>query len=356
MIESFGWSEALQHDFLPLAAQGFVPARVCVQHRSVYTLATDAGELNGRCSGRLARDALPGELPVVGDWVAIEGRPDGGAATIHAVLARRTAFVRKAVDSRQSPQVVAANIDVAFLVSALDGPLNLRRLERYLVAARQSGAQPVVVLTKADRSTEAPDQVTAAQRVALDAAVVAVSSVTGAGLDELRRWIAPGVTCALLGVSGAGKSTLLNALAGEAVMGTGAVRENDARGRHTTTHRQLVLLPGGGLLLDTPGMRELGLLDAEEGLASSFDDVESLATLCRFRGCRHEAEPGCAVRDALDTGALDPGRWRAWDKLRRESAHFDRKDDPVARANERRRWIAINKAQRSLRRSREDGS
>jgi ribosome biogenesis GTPase len=354
LIEEFGWSEQLRRQFAPFAARGLQPARVTVQQRGLFTLAALDGELHGRIAGRLAHDAAPGELPVAGDWVAIAARPAEGAATIHAVLPRRTAFVRRAADTTQGAQVVAANVDIALLVAALSGDFNLRRLERYLAAARESGAQPVVLLTKADLVDDVESALAAARSVAGDAPALAVSAQTGEGMEALTAWLAPGLTCALLGSSGAGKSTLVNALAGRELMATGAVREDDARGRHTTTYRELVRLPCGALALDTPGMRELGLLDAEGGVASTFEDIEALATRCRFRDCRHGDEPGCAVRAALETGELDPGRWRGFDKLRREIAHFERREDPLAREAERRRWMAIHKAQRARRRSHED--
>jgi ribosome biogenesis GTPase len=354
LIEEFGWSEQLRRQFAPFAAQGLQPARVTVQQRGLFTLVADDGELLGRVAGRLAHDAAPGALPVAGDWVAIAARPAEGAATIHAVLPRRTAFVRRAADTTQGAQVVAANVDIAFLVAALNGDFNLRRLERYLAAARESGAQPVVLLTKADLVDDVESALAAARSVAGDAPALAVSAQTGEGMEALNAWLAPGLTCALLGSSGTGKSTLVNALAGRELMATGAVREDDARGRHTTTYRELVRLPCGALALDTPGMRELGLLDAGAGVASTFEDIEALATRCRFRDCRHGDEPGCAVRAALETGELDPGRWRGFDKLRRETAHFERREDPLAREAERRRWMAIHKAQRARRRSQED--
>jgi ribosome biogenesis GTPase len=354
LIEDFGWSELLRRQFAPFAARGLQPARVTVQQRGLFTLAAPDGELHGRVSGRLAHDAALGALPVAGDWVAIAARPAERAATIHAVLPRRTAFVRRAADTTQDVQVVAANVDVAFLVAALSGDFNLRRVERYLAAARESGAQPVVLLTKADLVDDVGSALAAARSVAGDAPTLAVSAQTGQGMEALTAWLAPGVTCALVGSSGAGKSTLVNALAGRELMATGAVREDDARGRHTTTYRELVRLPCGALALDTPGMRELGLLDAESGVSSTFEDIEALAARCRFRDCRHGDEPGCAVRAAIEAGELDPGRWRGFDKLRREIAHFDRREDPLAREAERRRWITIHKAQRARRRSQED--
>ena len=349
MITQYGWSETLGHDFAPHAARGLVPGRVLVQQRGQYDIVTGAGEMVAEISGRLARDAVEGGLPVVGDWVAVAVREAEGAATIHAVLPRRTGFARKAAGQDQTMQVVAANVDLALLVAALNADFNPRRLERYLAAARQSGATPVVVLTKADLLDGGAEAVEAAKAVALEARVLAVSVITGQGMDDLRALMAPGVTALLVGSSGAGKSTLVNALAGSERMAVGDIREGDARGRHTTTHRELVLLPSGALILDTPGMRELGLLDAEEGVAATFEDIEALALTCKFRDCAHGSEPGCAVRAALEAGTLDEGRWRNYDKLGRELAFVDRKEDRFAREAERKRWIAISKAQKAMR-------
>ncbi len=346
MIDQYGWSDALGQDFAPFAAQGFTPGRVTVQQRGHYTVVTDHGELMAQLSGRFVREAEAGGHPAVGDWVALATRLDEGAATIQAVMPRRTAFTRKAADSLQTVQVVAANIDVAFLVASMNGEVNGRRLERYLASAWQSGARPVVVLTKADLADDPEAALAEAEAVAVGAPVIAVCALTGEGMDALREQLKPGETAVLVGSSGAGKSTLVNALHGETVMATGAIREDDARGRHTTTHRELILLPGGAMVLDTPGMRELGLLDAEEGLGAAFDDVEALTTQCRFNDCGHTNEPGCAILAALAAGTLDDARWRSFRKLTKELAFAERKEDRAAREAERKRWIAIAKAQR----------
>ena len=352
MITQYGWSDALGQDFAPFAAQGFTPGRVIVQQRGHYTVVTDDGELMCQLSGRFVREAPAGGHPAVGDWVALATRTGEGAATIQGVLPRRTAFTRKAADSLQTVQVVAANIDVAFLVASMNGELNGRRLERYLASAWQSGARPVVVLTKSDLTADPQAALAEARAVAGEAPVIAVSSVTGEGLDKVREQLKPGETAVLVGPSGVGKSTLVNALHGETVMATGEIREDDARGRHTTTHRELILLPGGAMVLDTPGMRELGLLDAEDGLGAAFDDVESLTTQCKFNDCGHSNEPGCAVRAALEAGTLDPDRWNSFRKLTRELGSIARKEDRAAREADRKRWMAIAKAQRQGRKIR----
>jgi ribosome biogenesis GTPase len=341
LLEDYGWSSKLQDAFAPHAAVGLVPGRVIAQHRGAYDLATDAGERRAEAGGRLLAS---GEAPAVGDFVAAEGASDG-PAIIRAVLPRRTAFTRLSPEGRQ--QVVAANVDIAFLIAPLERALNLRRLERYLVQAWASGAEPVVLLTKADLSPDLDEAMRQASRSAIGASVLAVSAIDGGGLELVRGRLAPGVTAVMVGPSGAGKSTLANTLMGEARMTVGAVRADDARGRHTTSHRQLLLLPGGGLLLDTPGMRELAIDGAGEGVTAAFDDIELLARDCRFSDCSHKGEPDCAVRAALESGALDEGRWRSFQKLSREMAHQAAQEDPLLREHNRKRWVAIHKANRA---------
>ena len=353
MIDQYGWSDALSYDFAPFAARDLTPGRVIVQRRGQYDVICDAGELVAEISGRLAHEAVEGGFPVVGDWVAMSIPTGDGAATIHAVLPRRTSFLRKAAGVGQVAQVVAANVDVALLVAALNADFNPRRLERYLATAWQSGAAPVVVLTKADLCDDVEAAVAATQAVAIGVPVLAISATTGFGLEALRAHVRPGQTAALVGSSGAGKSTLVNALAGESRMAVGDIREADARGRHTTTHRELVLLPDGALILDTPGMRELALMDADEGVSATFEDIEALAETCKFRDCHHGNEPGCAIQAALADGSLDPDRWRSYGKLQKEAAFFDRKEDRAARNAERQKWVAISKAQRAGRKQKE---
>jgi ribosome biogenesis GTPase len=353
MIREFGWSDAHQAAFEPHAAAGLSPARVVAHHRGLWRLVTREGECAGRLSGRFAAEAAQGEHPVVGDWLAI-GRVKGdGDALIHALMPRKSAFARRAAGG-VGVQIVAANVDIAFLVAGLNNDLNPRRLERYLVAARDSGAAPVVVLTKEDLSSDAEGERQAVVAIAAGAPVVTLSALTGEGLDVLDRWLRPGVTAALLGSSGAGKSTLLNALAGEELMSTGAVREADDRGRHTTTHRELFRLPGGALLIDTPGMRELGLVADEAALDESFADITALMSECKFSDCTHAAEPGCAILAALADQSLSAARWQSYLKLQRELAFVVRKEDPAAEAANRARWKQIHKSQRAKYKHRRD--
>jgi ribosome biogenesis GTPase / thiamine phosphate phosphatase len=325
-LPALGWSAHFADHFEPHDADGLHAGRVAVQHRGLYVLLGEDGEAEAQVSGRLRHD---GELPAVGDWVA---HRDG---VIHAVLERRSAFVRRAAGNETVAQVVAANVDTAFLVTSLNGDLNPRRIERYLMLAWESGADPVVVLTKLDLTEDLTEPLMRVESVAIGVPVLAVSAITGEGLDDFTPFLGEGRTAVLLGSSGVGKSTLVNALLGEERQRVAEIRE-DGRGRHTTTRRELLRLPGGGLVLDTPGMRELQLWDADSGMSGAFGDIEELALTCRFSDCGHESEPGCAVR-----GAVDSGRIESWRKLARELQYLELKQDSRARSEarkERRRF------------------
>ena len=350
-LTALGWDDTLAEQFEPHAAAGLVAGRVAVQHRGAYDVFTELGELRCDVAGRLYDEsASPADLPAVGDWVAVAPRSDEQAGTIHAVLPRRTKFSRKTAWQAAEEQVLAANIDVVFIVSSLNEDLNLRRLERYLILARESGAQPVVLLTKSDLAADVADAPAAVDSIAADVPVVVLSSVSGEGLDAVRSWLRPGVTAALLGSSGVGKSTLVNTLAGEELLTTQEIRD-DGQGRHTTTRRELVRLPGGALVIDTPGMRELQLWVADEGLEETFEDVTSLFDQCRFSDCSHDSEPGCAVKAALEDGTLTPERWESYLKLQAELAHLERRLDKRAASEERKRWKALSRFSRDAARA-----
>jgi ribosome biogenesis GTPase len=347
MLMSFGWTEDRQRDF-DSHHSGLTPARVVEQHRGAYRVVDQHGERTAHVSGRLAFDAAPGALPAVGDWVALAIA--GDAATIQRVLPRTSAFQRHAHGRLQT---ICANLDVALLVTALNGDFNPRRLERYLAVAREGGAAPVVLLTKSDLCTDIEARRAEIVAIAGAAPVLAISALTGDGLDQLAAHLPPGKTAALLGSSGVGKSTLVNALAGADLMQTRAISGDDKRGRHTTTHRELFLLPSGALLLDSPGLRELSVADANAGVAATFEDVEAIAGACRFSDCSHGGEPGCAVAGALESGALDAARWASYQKLQRELAFEARKDDPEARAAHREGWMRVAKAYRAQKKFRD---
>ena len=340
-LDALGWNDLLGEQFATYLADGLVPGRIAVQHRGAYDVLVESGDLRCDVTGRLVHEALsPAELPAVGDWVAVAARPGEGTGTIQAVLPRRTKFSRKTAWQAAEEQVVAANVDVVFLVTSLNEDLNLRRLERYLTLGWESGAQPVIVLTKSDLHPAPEAAVAEVGVIAYGVPVHAVSNRSGAGLDQIRSHLGPGVTAALLGSSGVGKSTLVNTLAGKELLATQEIRD-DGRGRHTTTRRELVQLPDGSLVIDTPGMRELQLWAADDGLEEAFEDVTELFALCRFSDCAHDTEPGCAVRAALDEGRLAPERWDSYVKLQGELAHLERKLDKRAASEARKQWKAM---------------
>jgi ribosome biogenesis GTPase / thiamine phosphate phosphatase len=314
------------------------PARVVAQQRNCWRVAGTFGECLAEATGKLRLSAEEGaDWPAVGDWLAVELQGSNDMAAVRAVLPRQNRFTRKAPGKKIEEQVIAANVDIALVVSALDRDFNPRRAERYLAQCWESGIRPLLILNKADACEDADAKAAEMERVALGSAVFVVSAITGEGMAEVERVLKPGQTLVLLGSSGVGKSTLTNWLLGQSLQKVNEVRASDARGRHTTTTRELFALPGGALLIDTPGLRELHLWDAEEGLAQAFADINSLAAHCRFKDCRHEAEPGCAVQAAVQAGTLDLARFENRRKLLREQEFLRRKVDPAARSEEKRR-------------------
>ena len=342
-LTTLGWNDFFAAAFAEHAQAGLEPARVAVEHRNRYVLLNGIEEIDGRLAGRL-RIALhqTGERPVVGDWVAFK-RGRAGAATIQARLPRRSQFSRKAAGRTGEEQVMAANVDTVFLATSLNSDLNPRRLERYLLLAWESGAQPVVLLTKADLVDDAAAVQMEFARVTQNVPVHVISSRTGQGVPELEQYLVPGKTVAVLGSSGVGKSTLVNRLLGEEHLKTAEIRD-DGRGRHTTTYRELVRLPSGALIIDTPGLRELQLWEADTGLQEAFSEIDELAEQCRFTDCGHESEPGCAVRAAVEAGDLAAERLEHYHKLRRELQYVEEKSSVRARAERERSNRVLDKA------------
>ncbi|MGE0625519.1 MAG: ribosome small subunit-dependent GTPase A [Pseudomonadales bacterium] len=315
-LADLGWSPVFQQQLTLEELEALTPARVFAVQRSGLKLVFEGGEMDVPLGGRWFQGS-PEDRPTVGDWVLL----DRASGTVVRLLERKSLLKRMSVSRPGDVQLIAANVDVLFLVSSCNEEFNLSRMERYLTLALEAGVQPVVVLTKADLAEDPDSFRTAAEALGRDLVVEIVNALDPASLDGLRAWCGRGQTVTLLGSSGVGKSTLINSLAGRDIQATGGIREDDAKGRHTTTHRSLHLLPGGGLLLDSPGMRELGITDADVGLSSAFADVESLAALCRFNDCGHESEPGCAVRAAILAGELDERRLQSYRKLRREELY-----------------------------------
>jgi ribosome biogenesis GTPase len=345
-LTDIGLNDRVRTAFQPHAAKGLTLGRVLAVHRDQYRIYTSQGEMKAEAIGALlyrAEDASA--LPVVGDWVAAQSI-GADQSMIHAVLPRSTGFSRRAAGDREQEQMIAANIDLVLIVCGLDHDFNPRRIERYLILARESGAEAAIVLNKADLCADPAGRIAEVNRIAGDSQIVATSAISAEGIGPILPLIGPGRTVALLGSSGAGKSTLVNQLLGEQRQPVKEVRESDSRGRHTTTVRELVALPSGGALIDTPGMRELQLWAGYDSLDSAFGDIAELAQRCHFRDCAHGVENGCAVRAALGGGTLAPERWQSYLKLRAEIAFHERKTDVHAAQAQKLKWKKIHKAMR----------
>ena len=346
-LAALGWTDELEAAFTAYAERGFEPARVVAEHRGGYYVRSERGDGLAHARGRLRDDEIVGGMPTVGDWVAVCDA-SGERFAIEAVLPRRTKVSRKTPWLKAEEHVLAANVDTVLLVTGLDGDFNLRRLERYLVAAWDSGADPVVVLTKLDVCDDL-GKVVEAEGVAAGVPVLALSGATGEGVESLHALLRPARTFVLLGSSGTGKSTLVNRLAGRTLMQTGGLR-NDGRGRHTTRHRQLLVLPGGAIVIDTPGLRELQVWEGD--LDTAFSDIAEIAAACRFADCSHGVEPACAVRGALESGTLDAARWASYLKLQRELRAIEARSSTRVQREMKRRW---RRRAREVRRERRYG-
>lgn len=349
-IQSLGFTSLFEKAFESYRHQGYSAGRVALEHKHIYRVYTESGDVLAEVSGKLRHQAISRvDYPAVGDWVVLSIRPEESRATIHGVLPRFSKFSRKVAGQTTEEQIVATNVDTVFLVNALNQDFNVRRIERYLVLAWESGANPVIILSKADLCDNPETKVAEVGTVAVGVPIHVVSAAENRGFEQLASYITEGKTTALLGSSGVGKSTLINRMYGGDILNTGEIREDDDKGKHTTTHRELVVLPRGGLVIDTPGMRELQLWDAPEGLSASFQDVEALAEQCHFQDCQHDNEPGCAVKLALGDGTLEMDRYKSYVKLQKELAYLARKEDKALQAAEKAKWKKIHQAAKQQR-------
>lgn len=330
-LKDLGWNGRFANEYSPYSDL-FDIGRVAVQYKNLYKVYSEKGELLASVSGKMSYETTGRQdYPAVGDWVLL-GKTAGeeDRTIIHGILTRKSRFSRKTAGRTVEEQVIAANIDIVFICMSMNQNFNLRRMERYITLAWDSGAVPVVILTKADLAAEPEEMTEAARDAACGVEVFAVSCIDKSGLAEVRELIAPGTTVAFLGSSGVGKSTLINELLGEERQFTREIRFEDGRGKHTTTNRELIVLPGGGIVIDTPGMRELHVLDVDESIGTAFDDIEYFSSMCRFGDCSHTVEPGCAVREAMASGQLDEGRFENYLKLKKEAGYIERKTDVKA--------------------------
>ncbi|MBW8015034.1 MAG: ribosome small subunit-dependent GTPase A [Planctomycetes bacterium] len=348
-LRELGWNRFFEEHFTDHKQKGLVPARVIREHKHIYQVHTEDGPLTAALAGKIDYDAqTKADYPTVGDWVAVKLIPNEDKAVIRAILPRKSKFTRKSVAKADEEQVIAVNIETVFLVTAFDEDFNLRRIERYLVLAWDSGADPVIILNKSDLCDDVEYYISQIKFVAPDVPIHTICATEGKGIEPLFEYLGSGKTVSLLGSSGVGKSTIINTILGIERLAVAPVREDDSKGRHTTTHRELILLPQGGAMIDNPGMRQLHLWVDQDGIKRAFEDIELLAENCKFRDCTHDHEPGCAVLEALEEGKIDPQRIENFQKLKDEIHLLERRQEQNRKAKEiARQRKKINKTNKS---------
>jgi ribosome biogenesis GTPase / thiamine phosphate phosphatase len=344
-LEKLGWNENI-NETITLQEEQLI-GRVVVQQRGQYKILSEAGEYGAKITGKFYHQIVrQEEYPAVGDWVVYTKGEQDSEASIHKVLPRKSKFSRKTVGGMTEEQIVATNIDTIFIVTSLNDDLNLRRIERYILLAWESGANPVIILNKLDLCRDVEEKKRLVEEVAIGVPIIEISALKNQGIENLSTYVKDGQTVALVGSSGVGKSTLINQLIGRDVQDVGGIREDDSRGRHTTTHRELFVIPTGGIIIDTPGMREIQLTDSEDGLSTTFNDIEALAEKCYFRDCTHEKEPKCAVNKAIEEGTLAIDRMQSYRKLQKELQYIARKENQRLQQLEKEKWKKITKSHR----------